>query len=107
MRRGLDLHTLCPADVNEADVRCEVFTAVTMKNVVCWDVTPCGSCKNRRTSSQRATVARGNVAPSLLILLILMMEMISSFETSVLTRVTRRHIPEDDIPHITGYVLRM
>jgi hypothetical protein len=29
-------------------VRFEVFTAVTMKNVVCWDVTPCGSCKNRR-----------------------------------------------------------
>jgi hypothetical protein len=27
-------------------VRFEVFTAVTMKNGVCWDVTPCGSCKN-------------------------------------------------------------
>jgi hypothetical protein len=26
----------------------EVFTAVTMKNAVFWDVTPCGSCKNRR-----------------------------------------------------------
>jgi hypothetical protein len=25
----------------------EVFTAVTMKNGVFWDVTPCGSCKNR------------------------------------------------------------
>jgi hypothetical protein len=24
-------------------VRFEVFTAVTMKNVVFWDVTPCGS----------------------------------------------------------------
>jgi hypothetical protein len=24
----------------------EVFTAVTMKNAVFWDVTPCGSCKN-------------------------------------------------------------
>jgi HrpA-like RNA helicase len=24
------------------------FTAVTMKNAVFWDVTPCGSCKNRR-----------------------------------------------------------
>jgi hypothetical protein len=23
-----------------------VFTAVTMKNGVFWDVTPCGSCKN-------------------------------------------------------------
>jgi hypothetical protein len=29
-------------------VRCEVFTAVTMNNVVFRDVTPCGSCKNRR-----------------------------------------------------------
>jgi hypothetical protein len=29
-------------------VRLEVFTAVTMKNGVFWDVMPCGSCKNRR-----------------------------------------------------------
>jgi hypothetical protein len=29
-------------------VRLEVFTAVTMKNGVFRDVTPCGSCKNRR-----------------------------------------------------------
>jgi hypothetical protein len=29
-------------------VRFEVFTAVAMKNDVFWDVTPCGSCKNRR-----------------------------------------------------------
>jgi hypothetical protein len=29
-------------------VRVEVFTAVTMKNGVFWDVTLCGSCKNRR-----------------------------------------------------------
>jgi hypothetical protein len=29
-------------------VRFEVFTSVTMKNGVFWDVTPCGSCKNRR-----------------------------------------------------------
>jgi hypothetical protein len=28
-------------------VRFEVFTTVTMKNGVFWDVTPCGSCKNR------------------------------------------------------------
>jgi hypothetical protein len=26
----------------------EVSTAVTMKNALFWDVTPCGSCKNRR-----------------------------------------------------------
>jgi hypothetical protein len=29
-------------------VRLEVFTAVTMKNGVFWDVMPCGSHKNRR-----------------------------------------------------------
>jgi hypothetical protein len=29
-------------------VRFEVFTAVTMKNGVFWDVTPCVSCTNRR-----------------------------------------------------------
>jgi hypothetical protein len=26
----------------------EVFTAVTMKNAVFWDITPYSSCKNRR-----------------------------------------------------------
>jgi hypothetical protein len=31
----------------EDDVRFEVFTAVTMKNGVFWDVMPCGSCKYR------------------------------------------------------------
>jgi hypothetical protein len=29
-------------------VRFEVFTAVTRKNGVLWDVKVCGSCKNRR-----------------------------------------------------------
>jgi hypothetical protein len=28
-------------------VRFEVFTAVTMKKVISWDVTTCGSCKKR------------------------------------------------------------
>jgi hypothetical protein len=35
------------AIINVFYVRFEVFTAVTMKNGVYWDVTPCGSCKNR------------------------------------------------------------
>jgi hypothetical protein len=47
-------------------VRFEVFTAATMKNVVFWDVAKCRSCVNRRSS-----------------------------ETSVHTRSTRHHIPED------------
>jgi hypothetical protein len=29
------------------NVRYDVFTVMTMKNAVLWDVTPCGSCKNR------------------------------------------------------------
>jgi hypothetical protein len=49
-------------------VRFEVFTAVTMKIAVFWDVTPCGSCRNRRCGG-----------------------------TSILTRATRRNIPEDSI----------
>jgi hypothetical protein len=40
--RTIDFGTmLCP-------VKFEVFTAGTMKNCVFWDVTPCGSCENRR-----------------------------------------------------------
>jgi hypothetical protein len=33
---------------HEPYIRFEGFTAVTMKNGVFWDVTLCGSCKNRR-----------------------------------------------------------
>jgi hypothetical protein len=41
------------SDMSEASrviicLRFEVFTAVTIKNGVFWDITPCGSCKNRR-----------------------------------------------------------
>jgi hypothetical protein len=42
----------------ESDVRFEVFTAVTMKNDVFWDVTQLGPCMNRRFGgTQRAAVA--------------------------------------------------
>jgi hypothetical protein len=34
--------------IYEACVRSEVFKAVTIKNGVFWDATPCDSCKNRR-----------------------------------------------------------
>jgi hypothetical protein len=39
---------LTTCESNPSLVRFEVFTAVTMKNGVFWDVTPCGSCKTRR-----------------------------------------------------------
>jgi hypothetical protein len=38
-----------PRKINSGDyVRFEFFAAVTMKNGVFWDVTPCGSCKKLR-----------------------------------------------------------
>jgi hypothetical protein len=42
LSRGGSSEILCP------NVRFEVFTAVTMKIGVFWDVMPCGSCKNQR-----------------------------------------------------------
>jgi hypothetical protein len=69
-----------------------------MKNAVFWDVTPCGS--RISISSKRASVASYcYVVPSSLILVILMMEAIRSYETSVLIRATQRHISQDGIPH--------
>jgi hypothetical protein len=44
------IHKYCPEIYDDLFmfVRFEVFTPVTMKNGVFWDVTPYGSCKNRR-----------------------------------------------------------
>jgi hypothetical protein len=94
-------------------VRLEVFTAVTMKNGVVWDVTLCSSCKNwsfggnehllhqgdknRWTRNNASCVRRlldtASVVPSSSILVTLMNEALSYSETSILTRATLLNSP--------------
>jgi hypothetical protein len=64
-----------------------------MKNGVFWDITLCGSCKNRRFGGT------AKVVPSSPILATMIMEALSSPEMLVFIRATRRNIPEDTILH--------
>jgi hypothetical protein len=76
-----------------------------MKNAVFWDVMTCGCCKNDVPEELGASFIRvlqllvtANV-PSSRIPITMMMQAIRSSVTQVLTRVTRRNIPEYRILH--------
>jgi hypothetical protein len=78
--------------------------AVTKKNAVFWDVAPCRSCVNPHfggtsvhTKSTRSVQPPAHASSSLADFSSMKMEAIRSSETSVHTRSTRRHIPENDI----------
>jgi hypothetical protein len=43
---------------NPNSVRSEVFTAVTMKTAVFWDVTPCGSLRTNVSEERIASIIR-------------------------------------------------
>jgi hypothetical protein len=77
-----------------------------MKSAVLCDVTPCGSCKNRRIGGTYRLHLRSVLqllvtakVPSSPILFTLKMEAISSTETSVLTLLTLHYIQGDGIFH--------
>jgi hypothetical protein len=73
-------------------LRYEVFTAVTMKNAILWDVMLYGYCEKRHLGgSVLQFLLTANVVPSSLILFTLKMEVIHSSEMSVLTRATWCH----------------
>jgi hypothetical protein len=80
-------------------MRFQVFTAVTMKNAVFWDVAPCRSSVNRRFgwTYRLHLQPPAHAGSSLADFSTLKMKAIRSSETSVHTRCIRRHIPEDGI----------
>jgi hypothetical protein len=71
----------------------EVFTVVTMKNIVFWDVGPCRSCKiNRRFGGTYRLHLQGRKIRELGTSMSRQQQMSVHFTGS-----TRRHIPEDFI----------
>jgi hypothetical protein len=78
----------------------------TIKIGVIWDVTPCGSCKNRRFGGTWRLLHQGDkmlvaacVVPSSPILVTVIKEAPGSSVTSVQKRATRRNITEDTFLH--------
>jgi hypothetical protein len=96
-------------------VKFEVFTAVTLKFTVFWDVTPCNPVeihpcfclypvfRGEKQAVNRRRKAIGSdcflQVDCLVCCTTLRMEAVSSAETSVNSRTTHRHIPQDSILH--------
>jgi hypothetical protein len=99
----------------------KVFTAVTMKNSVFWDLAQCGSCNNRRFAVTCRVHLRAEkyareksvrrlltdwttvLTPNTFFARVFFypeMEATRYSETSVLTRSAQRHLPEDSILQI-------
>jgi hypothetical protein len=94
------------ARTGRKDVRFEIFTAMTMKNAVFWDMAPCRYFVNRRFGQTYHLHLQVALYSYLLTLVhrswissTLKMEAIRSSETSVNKISTRPHIPEDGILH--------
>jgi hypothetical protein len=90
------------SNINQSEMKLEVLTPVNEKNVVFWDVTPCGTCKNRRFVYFFAACFGCQLLLTLFLVrrfVTLTMAAILSSETSALTRATRRNIPEDGLLH--------
>jgi hypothetical protein len=83
-------------------VRFDIFMAVTMKNAVFWDVTTCGSCKNRRFGETYRLHHQGDKIGELGTTLAVTSNrsMLWSNTLSILTRATRRNISGDGILYV-------
>jgi hypothetical protein len=53
-------HLVASAMNTDCYVRFDVFSAVTMKNGVFWNITLCGSCKNRRFGGTSRLLHQGD-----------------------------------------------
>jgi hypothetical protein len=91
-----NVHTLLRGEKVKVTLRIKPSYVIRWRMPSSGMLTPCGSCKNRR--SVRRLLVRANV-PSSPILVTLMMEALRSWESSHLTGGTRPNIPEDGIPH--------